>query len=174
MGFIVRHSGVAPDRRAYDRALAAIDPNMQLFAHVSPRQIYADSAWQSRFVTQLVAAFALLALALAGIYAVNSFFVARRINEFGIRAALGATQGNLLRLVIHDSLRLTVLGLLAGIVFALFASRGLAALLYAVPALDVTIYVGAALLMTLACTAATLLPARRAAKVDPLTALRAE
>ncbi len=176
MGFVVRHNGVAPDRRAYDRALAQLDPNLQLFAHLAPRQIYADSAWQSRFVTQLVASFALLAvaLALAGIYAVNSFFVARRINEFGVRAALGATQNNLLRLVLRDSLRLTTFGLLAGLVIAFFATRGLATLLYAVPALDFPIYATAALLMTLACTGATLLPARRAAKVDPLTALRAE
>ncbi len=176
MGFIVRHAGVAPDRRAYDRALAQIDPNMQLFAHASPRQIYADTAWQSRFVTQLVASFALLAvaLALAGIYAVNSFFVARRVNEFGIRAALGATQSNLVRLVLRDSLRLTAFGLLAGIAIALTASRGLATLLYAVPPLDVTVYATAAGCMTLACLAATLLPARRAARVDPLSALRAE
>ncbi len=176
MGFIVRHTGVAPDRRAYDRALAQLDPNLQLFAHLAPRQIYTDSAWQSRFVTQLVVGFALLAvtLALAGIYAVNAFFVARRIHEFGVRAALGATRTNLLELVLRDSLRLTAFGLIAGVFFALLASRGLATLLYAVPALDVATYLGAALLMTLACVAATLLPARRAAKVDPLTALRAE
>ncbi len=176
MGFIIRHTGVAPDRRAYDRALAQLDPNLQLFAHLAPRQIYADSAWQSRFVTQLVAGFALLAvaLALAGIYAVNAFFVARRLHEFGIRAALGATHGNLLRLVLRDSLRLTALGLGTGVLFALAASRGVATLLYAVPALDLGTYLGAALLMTVACVAATLLPARRAAKADPLTALRAE
>ncbi|MES2697129.1 MAG: ADOP family duplicated permease [Verrucomicrobiota bacterium] len=176
MGFIVRHSGVAPDRRAYERALAQLDPNLQLFAHLSPSRIYTDSAWQSRFVTQLVVAFALLAVALslAGIYAVNSFFVARRTNEFGIRAALGATRRDLLSLVLRGSLRLTFAGLAAGVILAWFAASALSRLLYRVPPLDLAVYATAALTMTLACVAATLLPARRAAKVDPIVALRTE
>jgi putative ABC transport system permease protein len=176
MGFIVRHSGVAPDVRAYNRALAQLDPNMQFFAHLSAAQIYANAAWQSRFVTQLVVGFALLAvaLALAGIYAVNSFFVARRIGEFGIRTALGATRANILQLVLGDSLRLTIVGLTTGLLLAFAASRGLSNLLYNVPALDPLVYAAAALLMTAACLGATLLPARRASKADPLTALRSE
>jgi putative ABC transport system permease protein len=178
MGMLVRYAGAVPPaaRRDYDRALAQLDPNMQLFAHLAPRQIYADAAWQSRFVTQLVVGFALLAVALslAGIYAVNSFFVARRIGEFGIRAALGATHANLCGLVLRDSLRLTLLGLAAGVVLALGAARGLTTLLYNVAPLDAPVYLAAAALMTLACTGATLLPARRAAKADPIAALRAE
>ena len=176
MGFIVRHGGVRPDRRAYDRALAQLDPNMQLFAHVAPTRIYADAAWQSRFVTQLVVAFAALAVALslAGIYAVNSFFVARRMSEFGVRAALGASGANLVRLVLGESLRLAAAGLALGMLLAFAGSRWLTALLYGVAAVDFAIYAGAALLMTLACAGATLLPARRAAKADPLTALRSE
>lgn len=176
MGFIIRHRGAAPDERQLQRAVNQVDPAMQFFAHQSPGEIYGRSLWQVGFVTTLVAAFALIAVALslAGIYAVNSFFVARRINEFGIRAALGATRGDLLQLVLRDSLRLTVAGLAAGALLAFAASRGLTNLLYDVPALDLLVYLGAALTMTLACVAATLLPARRAAKVDPLTALRAE
>ncbi len=112
MGFIVRHSGIPPDERALQRALAQIDPDMQLFAHLSPSEIYARSTWQVTFVTQLVVAFALVAVALtlAGIYAVNSFLVARRIGEFGIRAALGATRLDLLRLVLGASFRVTLAG----------------------------------------------------------------
>lgn len=179
MGFIVRrHAGVAPpgDSREYQSVLSRLDPNMQLFAHLSPAEIYSRSAWQSRFVTQLVVAFALLAvgLALAGIYAVNSFFVERRMHEFGIRSALGASAPNLLRLVLGDSLRLTAFGLAMGLVLAGLASRGFGALLYNVPALDPLIYLAAAFVMTVACAVATLLPAKRAAKVDPLIALRAE
>lgn len=174
MSFSVRHSGVPPDERSLHRAVAQIDPSMQFFGHVSPAEIYARGAWQTTLVTKLVVAFALLAvaLALAGIYAVNSFFVARRVNEFGIRAALGASEGNLLRLVLRDSLRLTLAGLATGVVLAFAASRGLVALLYAVPAVDLTVYIGAALLMTIACVVASLIPARRAAKVDPIAALR--
>jgi ABC-type antimicrobial peptide transport system permease subunit len=176
MGFIVRHNGVAPNERALQAALSKLDPNLQLFAHLAPAEIYSRAAWQSRFVTQLVAGFALLAvaLALAGIYAVNAFFVERRLTEFGIRTALGASAENILGLVLRDSLRLTVLGLGIGVLLAFAASRSLAGLLYAVPTLDLAVYVAAALAMTAACVGATLLPARRAARVDPLIALRSE
>jgi len=179
MGFIVRTASTGqgrPDGRDYQRVLNRLDPNMQLFAHLAPAEIYSRAAWQSRLVTQLVSAFAILAvgLALAGIYAVNSFFVERRVQEFGIRAALGATAHNLGRLVLRDSLRLTAGGLAGGVVLAGAASRGLDTLLYNVAALDPIVYLAAALAMTLACAAASLLPARRAAKVDPIIALRAE
>jgi predicted permease len=187
MGFIVRYqarlepgqSGAAPRRandRAFQQALEKLDPAMQLFAHQAPSDIYARSVWQVGFVTKLVGAFALIAVALslAGIYAVNSFFVARRINEFGIRVALGATSHHILGLVLGASLRVTLAGLGVGALLAFAASRSLASLLYAVPALDLVVYGVAAMLMTAACLGATYLPARRAAKVDPLTALRAE
>lgn len=176
MGFLVRHSGVAPDRRAYDRVLAQLDPSLQLFAHLSPTRIYQNSAWQSRFVTQLVGSFALLAvvLCLGGIYAVNSFFVARRIGEFGIRAALGATRRDLFALVFRGSLRLAVIGLAVGMLLAFAASRTFARLLYEVPPLDPLVYASATFAMLLACGLATLLPARRAAQADPITALRSE
>lgn len=179
MGFIVRRAqpGAAkPDGRDFQAALSRLDPNMQLFAHVSPSAIYAQAAWQSRLVTQLVTGFALLAvaLALAGIYAVNSFFVERRISEFGIRAALGASASQLTRLVMGDSLRLAAAGLTAGLFLAYAISRSLQGLLYQVSVVDPAVYLAAALSMTLACAAAALVPARRAARVDPLVALRAE
>jgi predicted permease len=176
MGFIVRHQGRAPDERQYQHAVEQIDPAMQLFAHQSPSEIYARSLWQVGFVTKLVSAFALIAVALslAGIYAVNSFFVARRINEFGIRVALGATSQNILGLVLGASLRVTLIGLGAGALLAFAASRSLSNLLYAVPALDIVVYTAAAIAMTAACLGATYLPARRAARVNPIVALRAE
>jgi putative ABC transport system permease protein len=176
MGFIIRHNGVAPDERALQRELSRIDPNMQLFAHLAPSEQYARSVWQVTFVTRLVVTFALLAVALslAGIYAVNSFLVTRRMPEFGVRAALGASRVDLLRLVLGGSLRLTVAGLVVGAVLAFFFTRAMTALLYNVPTLDLLIYLGSAAVMTIACAAATLLPARRAAKADPLTAIRAE
>ncbi|HYC69961.1 MAG TPA: ADOP family duplicated permease [Opitutaceae bacterium] len=175
MGFIVR-GAARRDSREYQQVLSRLDPHLQLFAHLAPGEIYARSAWQSRFVTQLVAGFAALAvaLALAGIYAVNAFFVERRIHEFGVRAALGASRANLLRLVLGDSLRLTLAGLGAGMVLAYGVSRGLASLLFNVGRLDPLVYAAAALAMTLACAVAALVPARRAAKVDPLVALRSE
>jgi putative ABC transport system permease protein len=176
MGFIIRHAGTAPDERALQRALSQLDADMQLFAHLSPRELYAQSTWQITFMTKLVVGFAAIAVALslAGIYAVNSFLVTRRFSEFGVRAALGATQGDLVRLVLGSSLRVAWAGLAVGALLAFAASRGLTGLLYDVPTLDLSVYLGAILAMTLACAAATLVPARRAAKVDPLVALRAE
>ncbi len=179
MGYIVRGAADGAGRpagRDYQRVLARLDPNMQLFAHVSPAEIYARSAWQSRFVTQLVVGFALLAvgLALAGIYAVNAFFVERRVQEFGIRAALGASARNLLGLVLRDSLVLTAFGLAGGLALAAFATRGLGTLLYNVAPIDVPVYAAAALLMAFAAAAAALIPARRAARVDPLIAIRTD
>lgn len=178
MGYIVRTAPgqPRPDERDLQRTLTRLDPSMQLFAHLAPSEIYARSAWQSRVVTQLIAMFALLAvtLALGGIYAVNAFFVERRIHEFGIRAALGAGSAELRDLVLRDSLRLTAIGLAAGTGLAFAVSRGLGRLLYNVTAADPLIYVAAAFAMTLACLAASLLPARRAARVDPLVALRTD
>jgi predicted permease len=176
MGFYIRHGGVPPDERAYRRALAQVDPTLQLFAHETPVELQERASWQSRFVTRLIGVFALLAVALtlAGIYAVNSFLVGRRTVEFGIRAALGATQSTLLRLVLGDSLRLLAAGLVVGTALAFAGAHSFASLLFGVTPLEPLVYVAAALLMTAACVAATLLPARRAAKIDPVVALRAE
>lgn len=176
MGFIVRYDGPPADERTLQRELSRLDPNMQLFAHQSPNEIYARSTWQVTFVTRLVVTFALLAVALslAGIYAVNSFLVTRRTGEFGVRAALGATRRDLLRLVLGESLRLSFGGLAVGAVLAFAVSQGLGNLLYDVTTVDPLVYGAAIVVMTLACAAASLLPARRAARVNPIEALRTD
>jgi ABC-type antimicrobial peptide transport system permease subunit len=129
-----------------------------------------------RFPLVLLAAFAVAALALAivGTYGVVSYTVAQRTRELGIRLALGATRGGVTALVVGHVARVAAGGIAVGLVLAAALSRYAASLLYGVRATDPATYaVVAALLGTVAALAAAL-PARRAARVDPATALRVD
>jgi predicted permease len=175
VGFLYRYKGAPPDQRALQQAIHAADPNAQGFAFGRVDALYRDSTWQTRFVLVLVAAFAALAIILAvgGLYAVISFLVATRTSEFGVRLALGASPGDVARLVLREGLRLTLLGVAVGVVLAAIGSRALSGLIYNLPAVDLVSYLGSALLLAAACALASWLPAKRAAKVDPVEALRA-
>ncbi|HEV8598951.1 MAG TPA: ABC transporter permease [Gemmatimonadales bacterium] len=129
-----------------------------------------------RFPLTLITAFAAAALLLAviGIYGVISYSVTQRTREMGVRMALGATASNLVRTVLRQGIRLAGLGILLGTALAFFASRVLGTLLYGVSASDPLTYLGVGLLLALVALAASWLPARRAGRVDPLTAIRAE
>jgi ABC-type antimicrobial peptide transport system permease subunit len=124
----------------------------------------------------LIGGFAGLALALAavGIYGVVAYATAQRRRELGIRLALGAEPAGLIRLIVRQAMLPVGLGLLAGLGAALGASRLLRSLLYGVSPLDVGTYVGVAAFVAGVALVASWLPARRAARVDPLVALRAE
>jgi ABC-type antimicrobial peptide transport system permease subunit len=115
-----------------------------------------------------------LLLAAAGVYSVFSAFVANRLPELGIRAALGATPARLRALVFDRSGRLVLPGLAAGALGAFILSRFLGAFLYGVAPFDVPILLGTIALLGLASLAATYLPARRASRVDPLRILKCE
>jgi ABC-type antimicrobial peptide transport system permease subunit len=129
-----------------------------------------------RLNTTLVTVFALVAalLAVIGIYGVTAYVVAQRGREFGVRIALGARPAQVLQLVLVENLLLVALGVGAGLGVAALASRTLSSLLFGVAPLDLVAFVGAALLLTLVALAATLIPARRAGRVDPNVALRYE
>jgi len=176
VGFLFRYAGTPPEQRSLLQAVQSADPNAQAFAFGLVADFYHQSTWQSRFVLALVGAFAGLAIVLAvgGLYAVISFLVATRTSEFGVRLALGASPGDVARLVLREGLRLTAVGVAFGVVLAVVASRGLAGLVYNLPAMDLVSYLGSAALLAAACALASWLPARRAAKTDPLVALRAE
>ena len=139
-------------------------------------QAIANAVWQPRFHLILIGLFAGLALLLAavGIYGVMACAVTQRTQEIGIRMALGAQKRDVLKLVVGHGMRLALIGLLAGVAGALALTQLMANLLYQVkPADPMTFAVVCALLagiVLLACW----LPARRAAKVDPMTALRSE
>jgi putative ABC transport system permease protein len=115
-----------------------------------------------------------LALALVGVYGVRSITVARRTREIGIRMALGATAPSVLWLVLREGLMLTAVGLGVGVLLAAAAGRLLSGLLYGVSPLDPLAFGLAPLFLTAAALLACYLPARRAAKIDPMRALRCE
>ena len=120
--------------------------------------------------------FGVLALIVAaiGVYSTISYAVGQRTQEFGIRAALGATMGDVLRQVLGEGLRVVAVGVVVGVLLALAGGRLIGALLYGIAPSDPVAMVAAASVLLATATAASLVPAWRAAKADPVTALRAE
>jgi predicted permease len=115
-----------------------------------------------------------LLLALLGIYGVTAFSVTQRTREIGVRMALGSQRGQVLALILRQGVRLAIIGVAIGAMVGFAVTRLLGALLYGVPATDAAAFVGAAVLLSSAAVIASWLPARRAAGIDPVIALRAE
>jgi putative ABC transport system permease protein len=138
--------------------------------------LMADSLAQRRFNMLLLAAFAGLALLLAaiGTYSVLSYTVRRRVQEIGIRMALGAQNRDVLRMVLGQGARLVFAGVVIGTVVALALTRLMASQLFGVTATDPLTFAGVALLLVAVALFACYLPARRAMQVDPMVALRYE
>jgi predicted permease len=156
-------------------AVAEVNPGISLEFRVLSEQIR-DSLLRERLMATLSGAFGLLAglLATLGLYGVISYMVARRRNEIGVRIALGADRRRVIRLVLREAGLLLAAGLTAGAVLALWAGRAAAALLYGLKPHDPATLAGAVALLTLVALAASYGPARRAAAVDPMEALREE
>lgn len=156
--------------------LRSLDPDIPLTEVRAFSTLVADSIADRRLVLQLVGAFAALALGLAGlgIYSVIAYSVAQRTAELGVRLALGASPAGIVHLVLREGLRLTALGLGLGLLAALGLTRLLRTQLYEVSAADPVVYGGVTLFLLTAATLACWLPARRASRIDPLTALRSD
>lgn len=135
-----------------------------------------DAVAQPRFRTLSMAAIALITLALAiiGLYGVIAYSTSQRTSEIGLRVAIGAQQSDVIRLVLVEGGRLAAFGIVLGVIGAYWSTRLLSAFLYQVSATDVTAFVGSSAVLFIVALMATYVPARRAARVDPMTALRAE
>jgi putative ABC transport system permease protein len=156
--------------------LAQLDSTLPLYNVKTYEQVVRDDTEVKRFTTSLLAAFAGLALLLAaiGIYGVLSYAVEQRTREIGIRMALGASGGAVVRMIIMQAMRTIGVGLLAGVVVALALTRYMSAILYGVSSWDPMVFSGITALLALVALLASYIPARRATNVDPLAAVRYE
>jgi putative ABC transport system permease protein len=154
--------------------LYEINATQPFYAVATLDKLVFASLQARRFSLLLLCAFALLALALAlvGIYGVMSFITAQRTREIGIRVALGADASDILKLILRQGLQLTLLGITIGLAAALALTRLVRTLVYGVSTSDPFTFAGVAVLLTSVALVACWIPARRATKVDPLTALR--
>jgi putative ABC transport system permease protein len=170
----------AGDPLALQRSLAekvrAIDPDLPVVGAQTMQQIVDDSIAGERFRTALFSSFALLALVLAvlGIYGVMSFLVVQRTHEIGLRMALGAERGRVVFQVLKEGMLSAVAGIAVGLIGAYLVGRAMQGMWFGVGAFDPIAFAGVAAVLMLAALLACVLPARRAASVDPLIALRQE
>jgi ABC-type antimicrobial peptide transport system permease subunit len=153
-----------------------VDPDIPVSGIAPMSTIVSGSIDEPRFLALLVGVFAALALALAavGIYGVIAYAVAQRTAEIGVRMALGAARKDVFALVIFDGLKLTAVGIVFGLVAAGAMSLGIESLLFGVRPIDTLTFAGMTAALVITAVAACIVPARRAARVDPMVALRAE
>jgi predicted permease len=161
---------------AVTAAIHSIDPAQAVIDVMTMDDVIATSLSQRRFSMFLLAAFAILALLLAavGIYSVLSFAVRRRVREIGIRVALGAEMKDILRLVVTEGMKPALLGLALGVVGALALGRVVASFIYGIAAYDPLTFVAVAMLLAAVAFLASIIPAYRAARIEPTRALREE
>lgn len=177
MGLVVRTAGdplvAAPQLRS---VLRAVDPAQPVFDLMTMRALLRDRTVGLRYVAALMAAFSGLALilALVGLYALMSFVVAQRTHEFGVRAAIGASPADLVKLGVRQAAWLAAAGVAIGIMLSAALTRLIEAGLLGVVSSDARIVFGFAAMLSLATLAAGYLPSRRAARVDPAQALRTQ
>jgi predicted permease len=157
-------------------AIAGLDRNVAVSEVVTMDQVVDEANAQPRFELWLLAGFALVAVVLAalGIYGVMSYLVSRRTHELGVRMALGAAQGDVVKLVVKQAMMLAAAGSACGLAAAILLTRLMTGLLYGVRATDPLTFAGVAVIVCVVGLLASYIPARRATRVDPVTALRCE
>ncbi len=162
--------------RSIREIIASVDPTQPVFEVRSMMQRVEETWATPRLLTFLLVIFAGLALVLAtiGLYGVISYTALRRMREIGVRLALGAQRGDIRALIVGQGMRLLLIGLAIGVVGGLACSRLLRSFLYEVQAVDLSVYLGVSVLLAIAAAIASWIPARRAARLDPMITLRAE
>jgi putative ABC transport system permease protein len=157
---------------AVKRAVWKVDPEQSVFDIQTMEQRVLNTIWQQRLAGVVFALFAGLALAAVGIYGVMSYAVSQRTREIGVRMALGAQVPDVLKMVLGEGLKLTLTGVAIGLIAALTMAQLMKSLLYGVGAIDPLTFAVAPALLAATAMVACWIPARRAARTDPLTALR--
>jgi putative ABC transport system permease protein len=165
-----------PVERALRAAVRGLDPDLPLTDVKTLASIASQSAAQPRFRTAVLAAFAAISLLLAaiGVYGLLSYSVTQRVREIGVRMALGARPGDVLRLVVGEGMRLVGAGAALGVVGALTSSRLVSGLLFGVSAADPLTYGAVVMLLVAVAFIACYIPALRAARLHPIAALKAD
>jgi len=158
------------------REIAQIDARLPVIGVMVAEENLSIAYWGPRLAAGMASTFGLLALVLAtmGLYSVMTYTVSQRTREIGLRMALGAQVRDVLRLIVSQGMRMVMIGLVLGLVGALALTRVFASLLLGVGTTDPLTFVGVAILLLAIALLACWIPARRAARVDPLVALRHE
>ncbi len=175
--FVVRTAGdPASLAGAASRTIWTVDKDLPVFGVTTMDNVLAASVAQRRFSMTLMGAFAGLALLMAavGLYGVLSYSVSQRMHEMGLRLALGANARDLMRMVVGQGIRVVLVGVAAGLVGSLAATRLLAGMLFGVSPLDPVTFAAVVAVLLAAAVLASFVPARRATRVDPMVALRYE
>ena len=158
------------------REIHAVDPSVVVYGIRTMQDRLYDSLARQRFSSTMLGAFAAFALLLAavGLYGVMSYLVTQSTHDIGVLVALGARPGNIIGLVVRQGMQLAVIGIFAGLTGAVVLTRVMASLLFGVSATDAATFLAVPALLAAVAFAATVIPAWRASKVDPIVALRDE
>jgi ABC-type antimicrobial peptide transport system permease subunit len=177
ISIVVRTDGAPANLAAPLRALVRdLDREVPVYSVQTMDERVASSVGRQRFYASLIAIFAAVALILSavGLYGVIAYAVSQRTHELGVRVALGATGDRISRMVIGEGLVLTAIGIVIGALASVFAGRLVSSLLFGVSSLDPMTIGSVTLVLVAVATLASWLPARRAARVDPLIAMRGD
>jgi putative ABC transport system permease protein len=174
MWVVVRTSGDPSQLAGTVRsAVQSLDPSLPAYSITPLAMVLRDSVSDRRFSMLLLVVFAGVALVMAavGLYGVVSYTVSQRTREIGLRMAIGAQPGDVLRLVVGDGMKLALVGVVVGLLGAVALARLVESMLFEVSASDPVSYAGTAFVLLVVCAVACWVPARRAMQVDPLVAM---